>query len=310
MSLSSILDEIQGDAERLEPTEAVQAPVIESDDSEVGLEQFEGLQLLQSRQAALSQTLLVRRTIQECAQRPVLERAVAAELFTMLPATGRGAPVLTQGASRHNRDTLLRRMDDIGHIDDQCVAFTAELLAVLNKTNQLAVQVSRVCEYTLAVAQTHLARLRANPPMVIHDGKGVNLLQAELTLVSNLDTTRLDFPAYAGVLDAKFRALRRSIQNLQDSAPQLLVSLKGDVLSLESVTERLIELCRSAIGLDLSYERITRLMEAIGAGRDAYSGRVGDEALQTILQLQLMEQMFLREGSVPEHTLACLEFLV
>lgn len=209
MSLSSILDEIQGGFSKenpgvpgeVYPEQVVEAEPVHSD----GLA---ALEVLKDKAAKLQEHQYIVGSFKAALEGATLDKSTAMELFTMLPlANTAPAPVLTQAPTEHNKRQLLgifNEYNDSAVVDN---AVKDEVISLILASKELWEDTHHSCEIFQKDLSSHIERLEKSPPMVIHQGKSVNLLTEDICQVMGMDSFSLDYKPYEGVLDSNYRQI-------------------------------------------------------------------------------------------------------
>lgn len=207
MSLSSILDEIQGDAvkETPEGDEVVPMRPAETQEPSDGLA---ALEVLKGKVSELQNHHYILGAFKVALEATTLDKGTAMELFTMLPLTpNKVSPILTQAPTEHNKRQMLEifnEYNDSSHVD---TAVKDEVIRLVRGSLQMWEDTHHSCEIFTEVLTSHSQRLDNVPPMVVYNGKSVNLFTADMREVMAMDSFKLDYKPYEGVLKGNYRAI-------------------------------------------------------------------------------------------------------
>ncbi len=207
MSLSSILDEIQGDAvkETPEGDEVVPMRPAETQEPSDGLA---ALEVLKGKVSELQNHQYILGAFKVALEASTLDKGTAMELFTMLPLTpNKVSPILTQAPTEHNKRQMLEifnEYNDSSHVD---TAVKDEVIRLVRSSLHMWEDTHHSCEIFREELTSHSQRLDKVPPMVVYNGKSINLFTTDMCEVMSMDSFKLDYKPYEGVLDGNYRAI-------------------------------------------------------------------------------------------------------
>lgn len=214
MSLSSILDEIQGDAvkETPEGDEVVPMRPAETQEPSDGLA---ALEVLKSKVSELQNHQYILDAFKVALEATTLDKGTAMELFTMLPLTpNKVSPILTQAPTEHNKRQMFEifnEYNDSSHVDtavkDEDTAVKDEVIRLVRNSLHMWEDTHHSCEIFREELTNHSQRLDKVPPMVVYNGKSVNLFTADMREVMAMDSFKLDYKPYEGVLEGNYRTI-------------------------------------------------------------------------------------------------------
>lgn len=207
MSLSSILDEIQGDAVKETPETAEVVP----EQTTAGQEPADGLaalEVLKDKASKLRDHQYILSVFNTALENATLDKSTAMELFTMLPlAQNRTGPILTQSPTEHNRRQMLEIFKDYNDSVQIDTAVKDEIILLVNNSSHMWEDTHHSCEVFRDELIAHMERLEKTPPMVVYEGKSVNIYTADMLEVMAMDSSKLDYKPYEGVLEGNYRAI-------------------------------------------------------------------------------------------------------
>lgn len=207
MSLSSILDEIQGDAVRETPEgdEVVPMRPAQTQEPSDGLA---ALEVLKGKVSELQNHQYILGAFKVALETTTLDKGTAMELFTMLPLTpNKVSPILTQAPTEHNKRQMLEifnEYNDSSHVD---TAVKDEVIRLVRGSLHMWEDTHHSCEVFRVELTNHSQRLDNVPPMVVYNGKSINLFTADMCEVMSMDSFKLDYKPYEGVLEGNYRAI-------------------------------------------------------------------------------------------------------
>lgn len=245
MSLSSILDDIQGDVTNdSDMSDSSQVTAVGQTQVNPALEALSGIAVLNNKVQESQKKAYIKRSFETALESSVIDKSTALELFTMLPLGQSLPPVLTQVASRHNRKQVedLYNLHGVKEVDAEV---KYEVIGLIQQSEHVWEETHHACEIFLKDFKYHLERLEKNPPVVIYKGKTVNLLNCDMLEVSSMNTSQLDYPPYEGILDANYRCILNdsSLMKMRDNAE--IARAVPEEFSLLDIVRHLIGLCNA-----------------------------------------------------------------
>lgn len=303
MSLSSILNDILDGATPTESGSGSNQPTDLSPNSvdQGAFEHLQGLSVVEAKVADLRKRSHARRMFTQALQSPTLSRSTAMELFTMLPLAGAREPILTQASSAHNRQQLLQAVSipETTAADEDTRAEVRDLVA---RSAESARQLDSICRVYLQRFATQLDRLTLRAPLVVSQGKNVNLLECSIASVSTMDSYELQYKPYEGILDAKYRQITQSALYISMYEDSEVIGVKPPP-SLHELTKQL-----TSVGAVVRDHCQTLIQFSEGAPIETDTDL--EKALDALNWVKSHQSTFMAPGCLAELTLGVLEFLV
>ena len=207
MSLSSILDEIQGDAVKETPEGAEVVPEQTTTEQEPA-DGLAALEVLKDKAGKLQDHQYILGAFKAAFESATLDKSTAMELFTMLPlAPNKVSPILTQAPTEHNKRQMLEIFNEYNDSNQVDTAVKDEVIRLVQGSLRMWEDTHHSCEVFREELTTHMERLEKMAPMVVYEGKSVNLFTADMCEVMAMDSFKLDYKPYEGVLEGNYRAI-------------------------------------------------------------------------------------------------------
>lgn len=207
MSLSSILDEIQGDAVKETPETADVVP----EQTTAGQEPADGLaalEVLKDKASKLQDHHYILGAFKAAFENATLDKSTAMELFTMLPLSpNKVSLILTQASTEHNKRQMLQIFNEYNISNQVDTSVKDEVIRLTQSSLRMWEDTHHSCEVFKEELTSHIERLKKTPPMVVYEGKSVNLFTADMREVMAMDSFKLDYTPYEGVLEGNYRTI-------------------------------------------------------------------------------------------------------
>ena len=248
MELSDVLDEIQGEKSPQFPVEPShpedqQSSDVQEDTEEPGIEK--------ETIDALEQFKLFEVYNKAVAQQRVLDKALAVEIFTMLPHPGDASSVakLTTAASVHNRRLLSQHLETHKPSPESLQPMFVQVQTAINHSLDNIEELRQRSRTFLEQVEQEVARIRGRARIVFCK-RQIDLLTTPIYEVLKVDDRLIDFPPYEGVLTQAFQDIYSSYGFSQMFAntsietvtlEQILSCLRNDAMLLQESEARLKE---------------------------------------------------------------------
>lgn len=300
MSLSTILDDIQDGAVKEQDSE-VSDNVEQSDTS---LEHLVGLPAVLNKAKVYAKEAFQQRALNQIRENTNLDMQTALELFTMLPISDGRQPILTVSPSAHNKRQILQYADKATPVTVDLIDFTSEILELVSKTLPVVQELVKMCDIYSDKIVENVNRLSRNRPIVVIDKLNVDLMDLHISMVSYIDTYKLQFTPYEGKLNVVFNKLFSSCLKFTETA-------KGGE-SLKSVAEFLLDRSRwIKRRLEILENSKAELIKISNHNKVTdYSQEVVDEVLACLLFIQEDVKIFSGSDSLASNCITCLDILV
>jgi hypothetical protein len=171
-----------------------------------------------------------------------LDRSVAYEVFTMLPNVSNvDKAKLTSTPSLINKEIVTNILDRNNWVDYD-LALKSVTMAITDSISD----VSKKVEFILAFLDNFYndidkdyKRLCAVNPIIIYRGESVNLLTANMTYISGMNTNLIDYNKYVDTLDSKYFALCSNLDSLLEICTHIFVLCRIKVDKSQTTLEDL-----------------------------------------------------------------------
>ena len=248
MELSDVLDEIQGEKNPQFPVEPShpedpQPSVLQEDTTEPGIKK--------ETIDALEQFKLFEVYNKAVTQQRTLDKALAVEIFTMLPHSGDISSIakLTTAASVHNRRLLSQHLENYKPSPETLQPVFIQVQTAIDQSLEDIEELRQRSSAYLEQVEQEVARIRGQARIVFCK-RQIDLFTTPIYEVMKVDDRLIDFPPYAGVLVQAFQDIYSSYGFSWMFAKtafekvtlgQILSSLRNDALLLEENEARLNE---------------------------------------------------------------------
>ena len=208
MSLSQILDDIQGDASNVQVStehNAVTAPPTESTFKVPSTTLNKNVL---SKFNTLYNTLTAKDTVYQLNK---VDFKIAQEVFTMLPDISKTEQAkVTSYPSTVNKDILQGVLDNVSNtMPEEILDAFREILDQIRQSADAIVGVVDSVEVYAMVCKVAIERFNKQRPLVIVDKESRDLFQEDLFRCSYIDDTQLDYDKYANKLSHMFENLAK-----------------------------------------------------------------------------------------------------
>lgn len=248
MELSDVLDEIQGEKNPQFPVEPSQPEdpqpsVLQEDTTEPGIKK--------ETIDALEQFKLFEVYNKALEQQRTLDKALAVEIFTMLPHHGDASSVakLTTAASVHNRRLLSQHLENYRPSPEALQPMFIQVQTAINQSLDDIEELRQRSSAYLEQVEQEVARIRGQARIVFCK-RQIDLFTTPIYEVMKVDDRLIDFPPYAGALVQAFQDIyssygfswmfaKTAVEKV--TLGQILSSLRNDALLLEENEAQLNE---------------------------------------------------------------------
>ena len=248
MELSDVLDEIQGEKNPQFPVEPShpedpQPSVLQEDTTEPGIEK--------ETIDALEQFKLFEVYNKAVTQQRTLDKALAVEIFTMLPHSGDVSSIakLTTAASVHNRRLLSQHLENYKPSPETLQPMFIQVQTAISQSLDDIEELRQRSGAYLEQVEQEVARIRGQARIVFCK-RQIDLFTTPIYEEMKVDDRLIDFPPYAGVLAQAFQDIYSSYgfsQMFANTAfdtvtlEQVLSCLRNDAMLLQENEARLNE---------------------------------------------------------------------
>ena len=245
MSLSSILDDIEQDTDKVVPeiaTEEITLSVPETSKTRIDTKQID--QQVIKKFSVLYNQLVLKQTVQSVIK---LDRKIAQEVFTMLPDS---SPVeqakITTYPSAMNKDVVMKALDGVSDkIPDNVMTLLQETLQEAdNSKDKIISTVQKVNDFFQRFKQLS-QRFEITPPLVVYTKNSYNLYSDPFTKLSIIDDRQLDYPKYEETLSTRLynvfqhKTIVKWLQAQNDQLDDISASTAAVDLSVVSLIDNI-----------------------------------------------------------------------
>lgn len=248
MELSDVLDDIQGEKNPQFPVEPSnpedqQPSELQEDAAEPGIEK--------ETIDALEQFKLFEVYNKAVTQQHTLDKALAVEIFTMLPQPNDASNIakLTSAASVHNRRLLSQHLETYKPSPESLQSMFIQVQTAINHSLDNIEDLRQRSRTFLEQVEQEVARIRGRARIVFCK-RQIDLFTTPICEVLKVDDRLIDFPPYAGVLTQAFQDIYSNYwfsQMFANTAletvtlEQILSCLRNDAILLQETEARLNE---------------------------------------------------------------------
>lgn len=296
MELKDLLDEIQ---EGLPPVQdqPLDLPVNDVPPEDVNIVETE--RVLSGDQLASLENyktcLIYRKAIDS---REVLDKALALEIFTMLPnlAGPTTSSKLTGAASSHNKSLLTRQLNSYQPSPESMLPLFSQLLVAVSDMRESCSEVFTAAAAATKVIVEEYKRVKDHS-VIVFCRKQINLITTPLTELCQIDDRLIDYPPYEGVLTDSVRKI------VQSSVYQPAYAHERNP-SIEEIISKLMYGCEYIQALqkqsDLTYQKL------LGVHDEAFTQIDFAELVAQIEAVRCYKRIYITE---PECISAVFSFL-
>ena len=225
MELNQILDEIQNDLPDQDPSLLPEATPPASQEVQPPSEEDQGSDLLKTHVQALEHYKTCQIYSRALDARPTLDKALALEIFTMLPNLNEPLTVskLTSAASAHNKTLLADQLKRYQPSPESMLPMFEQLMTVIQETCKTIEELTPTAKAVKDQVHQHFTRIR-DQANVVFCRKPIDLLITPFEQVYQINDLLLDFPPYENKLINAFYKVART-----NGADRLFPEAKGQM---------------------------------------------------------------------------------
>lgn len=292
MSATDFLNELRG--EEHTPQETTETEIVTLDTA--------ALESLKARAPDIEKKMDFEHLRHVVEQSDVVDKAIATEVFTMLPPMVNYSNHLTSAPSAYNRTFVMNRTAPFD-AKEEIRGYLQELLSEVYAVRTKAEQLRTITAAYEEVAKQELARFKDIDPIVVFPGGKLNLLNDDVELIARTNDSLYNYPPYEGVLSNKYWNL------ITSKFFSEFKSWNGyhDGVSLGNVV-------RSLMASATYYSDLDKLIAKIESGLSYSVAAVGtkyviEDAFNLINNVIRDTVLFDQEGGIAERSLDILKFL-
>ena len=319
MSLSSILDDIEQDTDKVIPqisTEEITLSVPETSKTRLDTTQID--QRVIKKFSVLYNQLVMKQTVQNVIK---LDRKIAQEVFTMLPESNTvDQAKITTYPSAMNKDVVMKALDGVSDkIPDSVMTLLQETLQQTeNNQDRITTVVQTVNNFFQRFKQL-CERFETSPPLVLYQKNSYNLYFDPFNKLSIIDDRQLDYPKYEETLSTKLynvfqhKTIVKWLQAQNDQLDDISASTAAVDLSVVSIIENIGLVTQALIKNQETFNQLHSDLNQFLASSETLVNEKSNEVvcnLERLIFIMNQANLFHDVLDVPDNFLVNLEELL
>lgn len=194
MSVLAVLDDIKGGLPSDNP---------EDNTNPDNISETPALEAIQAKIPQMEKNMDLQKLLEDVHATESLSKALALEVFTMLPPMVNIENQLTSAPSAYNKKLLLGRVSQYDS-KEEIRSFINEVLTEVINIRETAYKVRGLTDAFLALTEPEVKRLDVCAPIVLYPGGQFNLLMDHIERIAEKDDSLYGYAPYEGQLRDKY----------------------------------------------------------------------------------------------------------